>query len=336
MKDDIYEHIADYLAQKQKGNVPETLERKVKDWCNASEANLIEFKKLQKVWQLNSTRAYPHSDVEVAWQTVLGKIEQTETGKQINLQKNTLVRARYAAAIALLISATAVWFLLQSDVWYKWANTQITTAQNEKKNIELADGTKVMLNGGSVLYYTKKFSGESRKVLLEGEAYFDVAHKPQQPFIVTTGNTTTRVLGTQFNLRHYPEEAQTEVFLKEGKVIFGTDKSSVTLRPGEVATYHQIAERLDKSENLNENITAWQTGRLQFTKAPLSTVVNTLSRFYRKEILLLPEPNKLDCTYTGTFDKITLQEALQLMQFSADFTFREVNEKIIITGTLCP
>ena len=335
MKDDIYEHIADYLAQAQKGTVPETLEKKVKDWCNASEANQLEFNKLQKAWQLSSSRAYPNPDVEAAWQTVLGKLEQTETGKQIKLQKNTFVWVRYAAAITLLLSATAVWFLLQSDVWFKWTNTQITTAQNEKKNIELADGTQVMLNGGSVLYYAEEFSDESRKVLLEGEAYFNVAHKPQQPFIVTTGNTKTRVLGTQFNLRHYPEEVETEVFLKEGKVVFGTEKSSVTLRPGEVATYNLIAERLDKSENLNENITAWQTGRLQFTKALLSTVVNTLSRFYRKEILL-PEPNKLDCTYTGTFDKITLQEALELMQFSADFTFKEENGKIIISGTLCP
>lgn len=335
MKDDIYEHIAEYLALKQTGAVPNELEEKVKAWQMSSEENRFEFEKLEKTWQLSTTEQLPKPNIDRAWQNVLSRVEVEKTTKQIEFQKNDFSFIRYAAAIVVFVSAAAIWLLLQSDSWFKWTNNQLSTKENEKKSIVLSDGSKVMLNGGSTLYYPTTFSASKREVMLEGEAFFEVEHNSEQPFVIEAGDTETKVLGTQFNLRYYPSEAKTEVFLKEGKVSFNANQENVLLLPGEIATFNETSKKVEKEKNQNNNIISWQTGKLQFRETPLKEVVNTLARYYRKEIVV-PEKSKLACDYTGSFDQITLYEALQLMQYSADFIYKEENNKVIISGTMCP
>lgn len=95
---------------------------------------------------------------------------------------------------------------------------QIFSSTAERKQLLLADGTKVWLSPNSKLNYPDKFRGEQRLISLDGEAFFEVKHDPEHPFIIKTGAVSTRVLGTSFNVSAYPKHNTINVTLVSGKV----------------------------------------------------------------------------------------------------------------------
>ena len=107
---------------------------------------------------------------------------------------------------------------------------ELVTPQGGTYRLQLADGTAVWLNAGSRLQYPLAFNGNTRTVLLEGEAFFEVSANPSQPFIVKTAQETVRVLGTKFNITAYPDDEISRTTLAEGKVevVIDTDEGTVT------------------------------------------------------------------------------------------------------------
>src|SRR5690606_28344661 len=113
-------------------------------------------------------------------------------------------------------------------------------------DLVLSDGTKVKLNSGSSIKYPVRFlKGQDRKVFLKGEAYFDVSSDKAHPFIVNVDEMNIRVLGTQFNLSHYPEDEDISTVLVEGAVVLykeGANMGSNTtaqLVPGQRAALNK-------------------------------------------------------------------------------------------------
>jgi ferric-dicitrate binding protein FerR (iron transport regulator) len=142
-------------------------------------------------------------------------------------------------------AAIALFFLLSSGILYLsgvfskktghvvW-HEEITSAGG-KSEIILSDGSQVTLNADSKLRYPDRFDNARREVYLEGEGYFVVQHMMNQPFILYTGNLSTTVLGTKFNVSAYPENKAIAVSLLEGKVQVtrseqGTNESIVGLK----------------------------------------------------------------------------------------------------------
>ncbi|MBT32459.1 MAG: hypothetical protein CMO01_22575, partial [Thalassobius sp.] len=268
------------------------------------------------------------------------KENQTEQ-QNFKVHKSTAKKAtswfylRAASIVFLIALGVASWLFVQSNLWLKLQNENIATLSGETKSITLADGTKVKLNANSSLYYPKAFNGNTREVLLEGEAYFDVASDKEKPFTIHTGQVETTVLGTVFNLRHFKDENFTELLLEEGKVAFTAAGKEEIVLPGEVVQYSETTEKISKQKNKNPNILAWQTGELKFNETPINELIKTLQRYYHTEFTLDNSAN-LACSYTGTFNKNTLEEVLEIMQLSSSFTFKKQGDKILITGQLCP
>ena len=84
--------------------------------------------------------------------------------------------------------------------------------------ITLPDGSKVILNAGTTITYPNAFVSKNREVEINGEAFFEVAHDAEHPFIVKANQINVEVLGTQFNVKAYEEDDWIEVSLSEGKV----------------------------------------------------------------------------------------------------------------------
>ncbi|MFL5746636.1 MAG: FecR family protein [Niastella sp.] len=166
-------------------------------------------------------------------------------------------------------------------------------------NIELADGTKVWLNAGSSLSYPVYFTGNERKVTITGEAYFEVAHNAQKPFIVNVNNKEeVTVLGTHFNINAYEDENAIQTTLLQGsvKVAIGNRQSaignekSVVLKPGEQAILSQSSQ---KSQTIpvqtveTDEVIAWKNGRFVFgDKADAATIMRQVARWYDLEVEL--------------------------------------------------
>ncbi|WP_270089065.1 FecR family protein [Sphingobacterium sp. SYP-B4668] len=163
----------------------------------------------------------------------------------------------------------------------------LSVPRGGKYKITLSDGTEVWLNAASKLRYPIRFTRTSRTVELEGEAYFDVAKAKGPnghiPFLVKSARQTVQVLGTQFNLKAYGDEASSTTTLVEGSVLLRTPQDSMKLRPGEQGIYRGNVFR---KANVNvEEFTAWKDNKFIFNETTLPDAMAQISRWYDIEIV---------------------------------------------------
>lgn len=151
--------------------------------------------------------------------------------------------------------------------------------------VVLSDGTKVWLNAASSLKYPTRFGKNERRVILSGEAYFEVAKDLNRPFWVESGMGNVKVLGTKFNVSAYFDDPKERISLAEGSVLVERTKGEkVLLKPG----YSAILEQENKSILVDKaNIEAalsWKNAMFVFEDEQLGSIMMKLSRWYNVEI----------------------------------------------------
>lgn len=147
----------------------------------------------------------------------------------------------------------------------------------------LPDGTAVWLNAASSLKYPTSFTGKERIVQLEGEAYFEVAKNPGQPFKVEVKDVQITVLGTHFNINAYNDEAHIKTTLLEGSVRISKGSVQKLLQPGEQAISGKSSSIEIVKANFDE-VLAWKNGYFNFHRSNLPEVMRQLSRWYDVDI----------------------------------------------------
>lgn len=170
------------------------------------------------------------------------------------------------------------------------ATHTLTTPRGQTIRLELADGTMVWLNSESRITYPKQFAGSERRVRLEGEAYFEVAHNEQQPFVVEAAGVETRVLGTEFNIRAYAGR-DCNVTLVRGSVVVRDLRSGreQTLTPGENAVVRQDGKGMATAEVDVMERTAWKDNYFCFRNEELADIMTGLSHWYNVEVVFTKE-----------------------------------------------
>ena len=211
--------------------------------------------------------------------SIAAKETANKQSKQMysGLRRNSLLAM--AAAIALVLAVTFVipYFLQDSMVEHR-------TAFGQFEQIQLPDGSKVVLNANSILKYE---ATTPRKVWLEGEAFFEVTKKPrtQENFQVQTNDLTVKVLGTTFNVNS--RNAQTKVFLEEGKITLELDEKKEQIEPGEFISYSQekkeIINRYKKEEEIHSN---WKDGVLKINNASMKDILKEIESIYGIDLIV--------------------------------------------------
>jgi transmembrane sensor len=191
----------------------------------------------------------------------------------------------------------------------------ITTPRGGQYQVTLPDGSKVWLNAASSLKYLATFAGNQRRVILDGEAYFEVAKDKSKPFIVSFNNTEVRVLGTHFNVMSYKDEAKTHTTLLEGSVKVTKGKIDQTIVPGEQAI---VGEKIAVAAVDTAQVVGWKNGNFTFAHEKISTVMNKIARWY-----------DVDIDYQGN---ITQEDFIGTIPRSKNLT--EVLHKLELTGLL--
>lgn len=214
----------------------------------------------------------------------------------------------------------------------------ITTPKGRQFNLVLADGTKVWLNAGSSLKYPTVFKGNERRVVVSGEAYFEVAHNKTLPFFVNVENKAeVKVLGTHFNINAYTDEKSINTTLLEGSVLVKKYKSGkidnsagVVLKPG---TQAQITEKetIKVVSNVEtEQIVAWKNGIFNFDDIGLEDVMRQLERWYNIEVVY--EKGVPDIVFWGKMERnLTLSTVLGILERSeVQFKIEEGRKLIVL------
>ncbi|WP_421918829.1 FecR family protein [Marinifilum sp.] len=158
---------------------------------------------------------------------------------------------------------------------------RIVTPIGGEYQVTLPDGTKVWMNADSYIEFPSKFSSKHRKVIAKGELYFDVESNKEWLFIVETKGMELRVLGTEFNLRAYEDEAEILSTLVEGSVqVNNSLGKNVILSPGRQAVINKSNNSIKDLEANIEEVTAWKNGQFIFDSRRLENIMYDLARWY--------------------------------------------------------
>lgn len=156
--------------------------------------------------------------------------------------------------------------------------------------IVLPDGSKVWLNSGSRIRFPSAFIGNQRLVELEGEAYFDVAHNAEIPFIAIAGDAKIKVTGTEFNILAYPGDKHAKVTLVVGSVGVSSGNSYVNLSPAQSAVFAKgLKPTVVKEKNMNK-ILAWRNNQFLFENDSLTSVLKEIAQWYNLEVVYENRP----------------------------------------------
>ena len=205
------------------------------------------------------------------------------------------------------------------------------TSKGVKSEVILPDGSKVVLNADSKLTYPKKFSDSTRNVTLIGEAFFDIEHNSNRPFIVDANEIKIKVLGTTFNVKSYSKDEKIETTLVSGKVelIKHSDTTPIELAPSQKGIFYKSQNKLKIEEVNSSNIIAWKEGTLIFKNTSMSQVAIDLERKYNVKFIINSQ-KLLNYEYTGTFDNLTINEVLKLLVISSPIKYVIKDEKVIL------
>jgi transmembrane sensor len=175
--------------------------------------------------------------------------------------------------------------VLQATAPFATASRQYTTTVGQRAVVTLDDGSRVTLAPQSRLSVDRHFGPASRIIELSGQAFFDVTSAKNAPFVVRTGNVSTRVIGTQFSVRRYDLERAVQVSVVTGKVAVSNGTRQFVVTPGTIA---QLTDSTVTSTSV-ESATAytdWTHNRLVFERAPVPVVLEAVGRWYGYEFHL--------------------------------------------------
>jgi len=214
----------------------------------------------------------------------------------------------------------------------------LSVPNGKQFTITLSDGTNVHLNAGSSLRYPVSFlKGEQRQVFLMGEAYFDVTHSDQNPFVVNAQNLDILVHGTKFNVSNYPEDKDTEVVLLDGSVSLSEsnvpsgEQEEVFLKPGFKGVYNKSGSNISKQEVNTSIYTSWMKGNLVFRDVAFENIIQKLERHYN--VVIINNNTKLATeTFNATIETKheTIEQVFNYFNKVYQIEYQILDNKIII------
>ncbi len=268
--------------------------------------------------------------------TILKRLKKQ---RRINASRSLL---KYAAAILVMVVSYFSYSYIKSDS-KKTINTaapvklvEYYSEYGQQSNLILGDGSKIKLNAGTKLSYPEKFTGNQRKLFLEGQAFFDVSSDTTKPFVISTGNIEVKVLGTSFEIKAYKDDDIATVTVLSGKVKVAINgkEGNIILGPDDRMVYEMVnneykIQRVDAGESI-----AWVNGVLLFEESILEDVFRQMERWYDLKIIVLEGINS-NCTVSGRHKNQGYQIVLEGLAYTHGLEYQIKNDTVFITKINC-
>ncbi len=307
------ENIARYFS----GELDEkTIEIMEKDMLNDDEKDR-QMRDFARLWEKSAELSkYDKMNVESDWQKVRARMGLSTTSKRIPFGKYLL---RISAIVVLAFGLAFFFNELIKQVpgsdkidYYKF------TSENGSKELKLPDQSVITLNRGSQVIYNNNFGVTNRDLILEGEAFFDVARNESLPFKVFAESSTIEVLGTSFNIKSSAEKVKVSVV--SGKVAFYetiAKQNRIELIKDEQSEYNYASHTFAKKELLERNAMAWKTGHIVFDGEPISEALTFLENYFDKKIVVEAEE--------------ILSQTLLEAEFKSDDSLSEILDYLVLS-----
>lgn len=311
-------------------------------WLLANPSRRPEIEKARKiVYALHfQGKPAPTYDIEQQWKRLESSIAPDAAKTTVDKPRRIAFRRvfRLLAAACVLVGAFFLanrYLTNHSAPASAFVPVEHKSANGQQRKLVLPDGTRVTLNAGSSISYPEEFEENIRKVSLTGEAFFDVTRNEKAPFVIITGEVVTKVLGTSFNIRAYPENKAVQVAVVEGKVkvnakIGSEDQNAcVFLSKSEMATFQKEAGELIVSIYDEKEQIGWKDGMLYFQKSDFRSTILKLERWYGVKFEVAPGVRMdADWRFSGKFQDKPLDYILGVMSYPNRFSYK-VNNRIV-------
>ncbi len=296
---------------------------------------------LQAYWD-KERRGYKPSDT-VNWKKVTQRMQErikAHKAHEVDFSRYKLRRVwrwQAIAAAVLLLAAGTWWFGPRRS---KKEEPKVTAQLPAKpitaghRVISLPDGTSVTLNTGSKLDYPAVFSGNTRDVYLNGEAYFDVKHDTSKPFLVHMGKYITRVLGTAFNIKAYPDREDVEVTVVRGKVEVSDRKRILgILLPNDQLVISKQNGKAVKEQIIAAKVIEWKKEDMIFEDVTIRDAVAQVQNCFGIKIFLENEALG-NCRFTASFQSTdaSLEQVLDAMTILTHSHWEKNGNTILLSG----
>ena len=228
------------------------------------------------------------------------------------------------AAVILVMFLVGGYIYVRKMEEIRLANNIVTVPVGQRVNLQLPDGTSVWLNASSEIIYPAYFSGSTREIHLNGEAYFEVSKNSHRPFIVDLDKASIRVTGTSFHLQAYACEPDITVELDEGQVdlLYG-DRQEYSLRPGESLIYNKVKNAciLQLQEGVS-GLIRWKEQEIDFRNTPMKEVLKELDLHYGVPFCV-GDTVVYQYSYTFCVKKASLEEVMKTLEIISPVRFQK-------------
>ncbi len=296
-------------------------------WTRGKPTRKAEVEILQQLWdEAAHTRPFENIDTEEDWSMVRQRI-----GSPYKLRHNAIAFPAYllrVAALVLLAFGLSFGFIkLFRTVAKAPSHYASIESMGQVRSVQLPDGSSVSLNVNSSIRFNRNFNHDSRDVVLQGEAYFEVGPNPRFPFRVYTGNSVVEVTGTRFSI--FEDTAFVRVMVLSGSVSFQSSENPAiaTIVSKDESGFMFRDNTLEKFNQVNINNISWKTGQLVFHKTPVESALQDIAHHFHKELLM--ETPLID-SLTAQFTEQTLDDILEELRLLTSLTIHHTENIIVV------
>lgn len=307
------------------GSLSADQKREVEQWIQDSEENRKLARDVQYIYMatdtLNTIKMVNSAEA----------LEQVKKRFHKSAQTNYLVWFQRVAAILMLpLLISTIYFVTRHEpVEY----IEVKTNPGMVAVVNLPDGSKVWLNSGSYLKHPQKFTGDTRTVDLDGEAYFSVQKDKSKRFIVNTPfDLRAEVLGTEFNMEAYKGNDQVTTSLVSGSVRLSfrnkeNNEESFIMKPDDEVAYNIKTKGIKANTSYLPTQIAWKDGLVIFRNTSFEEALNILSKRFNTEFIV---KNDLlyENSFTGTFSGQHLTLILEHFRLSSGIQYKFIDPEI--------
>jgi ferric-dicitrate binding protein FerR (iron transport regulator) len=305
----------------------------IDDWLTDA-THMQEFECLQKTWQLipgNNKWKAPQQETEwAALQSILP--EEKKAGKIRRL----IIRYAVAAIIAgvLLTAGLYSYFHINKANALEWRQAWVENNVDNVRKGTLPDGTETVVNRNSNLQYAADYNQQDRKVLLQGEGYFNVRADKERPFVVQAGGLKILVLGTSFNVKDDSTAGTIAVAVNTGKVKLYTEEKELIVTAGQTGIYAKKAGTLTISATVDANIFGYVTHDFSFQDMPLPEICRYLENTFNVKIIL-DNAQLSQCRMSAHFKDRSVNYIMDIIAATLNIEYTIKADTIHLNGNGC-
>ena len=329
-----FDDMDDVIGKVLAGEATAEEQLQVEQWARESDANKKYYDHLKTIFEkAGSANVQIQFDTDAAWRKVKKKISKPGERQLSREPQGAIYKQGWR------IAASIVFLLGVGYVIYQWRDVPVETfaVASDKATVQdtLPDGSTAYLNKKSELKFEYDAQKKTRRVKLKGEAYFAVKHDDEKPFVIESDEILVRDIGTEFNLKSYPDQDTIEIVVTQGEVQFYTLKDSgLNLKAGEKGIYSKKLKEFYRIEKIDTNTLAYKTKVFSFNNTDLGAVVNLLNDVYDSKIKLINK-DLHNCRLTANFKEDNPDTIVEVIAETMGLTITRQGDEILLDGKGC-